>query len=85
MILAVLTSLLLSWTYPPEELPGTWFEVWQARRLDCVQWAGGTNIPSGFKLLAITEETWLAIDADQDQQFFILRARNIAGVSDWNQ
>lgn len=81
----LLISLFLWWDYPLEERPGTWFEVWHATSIGCLSWAGGTNIPSGFTLMTITDETWVPIEPGQEKEFFLVRARNLVGVSDWNQ
>lgn len=47
-------------------------------------WLGGTNIPIGFVLWTNTTQNIVPIPPGMAQEFFIVRAVNLVGVSDWN-
>jgi hypothetical protein len=74
----------IEWDWPTNTGPVT-FEVYHSTNLAGLSFAGGTNIPSGFTLFTNTLCTRNPIAADQAQEFFIVRAVNDAGASDWNQ
>jgi hypothetical protein len=74
-------SLRLEWDYPG---PGpVRFEVWHASTLSNWHWEGGTNVPAGFTLLTNTASLSVPLAAGMETEFFIVRAVNEFGVSDW--
>jgi hypothetical protein len=59
------------------------FEVYHAATLAGFSWQGGTNIPKPFTFWTNVLASPVPIEADQAAEFFIVRAANSAGVSDW--
>lgn len=75
-------KLFLAWNYPTNE---PWaFQVYHSTNLAGMTWLGGTNIPSGFVLWTNTTQNIVPIPPGMAQEFFIVRATNFVGVSDWN-
>lgn len=75
---------LLAWDYP-FDLAGITFEVWHSTNLSSFTWSGGTSIPSGFTLLTNTAASSIPFPTGRDRDFFIVRAVNAAGPSDWSK
>lgn len=73
MKVLLLLSALLIWDYASfEDRSDTWFEIWHTPALS-----------TDFALMTNTFDTHLYIDPKMTQEFFIIRAVNTSGASDW--
>jgi hypothetical protein len=73
----------LIWDWIPDGAP-VFFEVWHTNRLPSTLTIIGTNVPIGFTMFTNVLSPSTDIGLDQVNEFFIVRAGNSIGYSDWN-
>lgn len=74
----------LEWNWEPDG--PIRFEVWHTTNYStCDKYAVGTNVPKGFTLWTNVGFSPVPLSMEQAQDFFIVRAVNDIGFSDWNQ